>query len=386
MTKSALALLGAASILGLSACATVEEPRAIASAEISATTAPDLLAEGFENPPNSARPRTWWHWMNGNITQEGIARDLDWMHRIGLGGFQNFDASLQTPQIVENRLVYMTPEWREAFRFAASEAARLDLEMAIAASPGWSETGGPWVAPEDGMKKLVWGATLLRDGEEFGGTFNRAPSTTGPFQDVHFEDELAGIGGAESAVPPEASGHVAVLAFPLTASSLVAPRFSLADGSEVDGAVIIDGDLATSYALPLADDLSGTLSITYPNEVTVRSLQLSIPGLVMPFRSTPILPVLEARVDGAWLEVAQLPLANIPSTFGFDSVTAREFRIRIAANEDTTSSTELAGVEGAMSFDIFATGELDTLAIADLRLSDGHRMNRVEEKAGYASV
>jgi hypothetical protein len=42
----------------------------------------DSLKAGFENPPNSARPRVWWHWMNGNITQEGIKLDLEWMHRV----------------------------------------------------------------------------------------------------------------------------------------------------------------------------------------------------------------------------------------------------------------------------------------------------------------
>ena len=54
----------------------------------------DPLKSGFENPPNGARPRVWWHWMNGNITKEGIKLDLEWMHRVGLGGFQNFDAAL----------------------------------------------------------------------------------------------------------------------------------------------------------------------------------------------------------------------------------------------------------------------------------------------------
>lgn len=50
------------------------------------------LEAEFLKPPQSARPRVWWHWMNGNITKEGIRADLEWMHRIGLGGFQNFDA------------------------------------------------------------------------------------------------------------------------------------------------------------------------------------------------------------------------------------------------------------------------------------------------------
>ncbi len=49
---------------------------------------PDLaeLRAGFENPPNAARPRVWWHWMNGNVTKEGITKDLERMERIGSGG------------------------------------------------------------------------------------------------------------------------------------------------------------------------------------------------------------------------------------------------------------------------------------------------------------
>jgi hypothetical protein len=69
--------------------------------------APDHLAEGFVDPPNSAHPRVWWHWMNGNITQDGIDKDLDWMKRVGLGGAQAFDVALATPQIVDKRLAYM---------------------------------------------------------------------------------------------------------------------------------------------------------------------------------------------------------------------------------------------------------------------------------------
>jgi hypothetical protein len=111
------------------------------------------LEASFAAPPASARPRVWWHWMNGNITKEGIREDMEWMKRVGIGGLQNFDANLLTPQIVEQRLVYMTPQWKDAFRYAAGLADSLDLELAIASSPGWSETGGPWVKPEEGLKK-----------------------------------------------------------------------------------------------------------------------------------------------------------------------------------------------------------------------------------------
>src|SRR5271157_432973 len=94
----------------------------------------DPLKNGFENPPNGARPRVWWHWMNGNITKEGIKLDLEWMHRVGLGGFQNFDAALDTPQVVEHRLAYMTPEGKDAFKYATILADKLGLEEAIAGS------------------------------------------------------------------------------------------------------------------------------------------------------------------------------------------------------------------------------------------------------------
>ena len=89
-------------------------------ATAAAQSSADPLQRGFENPPESARPRVWWHWMNGNITKDGIKLDLEWMRRVGLGGFQNFDAALETPQVVDKRLAYMTPEWKDAFKYATA--------------------------------------------------------------------------------------------------------------------------------------------------------------------------------------------------------------------------------------------------------------------------
>ena len=50
----------------------------------------DPLKAGFLQPPASARPRVWWHWMNGNITKEGIKLDVEWMHRVGPGRLPEF--------------------------------------------------------------------------------------------------------------------------------------------------------------------------------------------------------------------------------------------------------------------------------------------------------
>src|SRR5215469_6435807 len=145
---------------------------------------PDALAEGFYAPPDRAKPRVWWHWMNGNITQQGIEKDLQWMKRVGIGGLQNFDGAFETPQVVDQRLIYMTPEWHDAFRYATRLAEELGLEFAIASSPGWSETGGPWVKPEDGMKKLVWTETPVEGDRRFAGKLAAPPSVAGPFQEI----------------------------------------------------------------------------------------------------------------------------------------------------------------------------------------------------------
>ena len=147
----------------------------------------------------SARPRVWWHWMNGNITKEGIKLDLEWMHRVGLGGFQNFDAALDTPQVVDKRLAYMTPEWKDAFKYATTLADQLGLEEAIAGSPGWSESGGPWVPASEGMKKYVWSETFVEGGKPFTGKLAHPPANTGAFQNVSIHDVIA---GARRVLPP----------------------------------------------------------------------------------------------------------------------------------------------------------------------------------------
>ncbi len=65
------------------------------------------LDEGFHQPPASAFPQTWWHWMNGNVTKEGITMDLEAMKEIGVGGFQNFDAGTLIPK---GPIVYLSPQ------------------------------------------------------------------------------------------------------------------------------------------------------------------------------------------------------------------------------------------------------------------------------------
>ena len=73
--------------------------------QVASSPAPVVWEAEFERPPDSARPWTWWHWINGNLTKEGITADLEAMQRIGLGGAQILTvAGLGTPRAGRSRL------------------------------------------------------------------------------------------------------------------------------------------------------------------------------------------------------------------------------------------------------------------------------------------
>lgn len=118
----------------------------------------------FANPPHAAKPQTWWHWMNGNVTREGVTADLEAMAEIGLGGAHIFDAGCAIPA---GPLAFDTPDWYAMLKHACAEAKRLGLELTLSNCSGWSSSGGPWIQPPDGMKyvhvlttNIVGGTTL----------------------------------------------------------------------------------------------------------------------------------------------------------------------------------------------------------------------------------
>ena len=101
----------AAAVAGL--LALVARGLAQAPDDVLAQAPDDALARGFQQPPDSARPRTWWHW-TGNVTTAGITKDLEWMKRVGIAGFQLADVNAGGGQTVEQKIVFGTPEWLAA--------------------------------------------------------------------------------------------------------------------------------------------------------------------------------------------------------------------------------------------------------------------------------
>lgn len=81
----------------------------------------DILVSGFSNPPAEAKARTWWHWVNGHVSREGIIADLEAMHRLGIQEAKLFNVDMGIPN---GTLKYLSPEWLDMLAFAVSEAKR----------------------------------------------------------------------------------------------------------------------------------------------------------------------------------------------------------------------------------------------------------------------
>jgi hypothetical protein len=353
----------------------------------------DPLEQGFQQPPDSAKPRVWWHWMNGNISKEGIKLDLEWMHRVRLAGFQNFDAALATPQVVDHRLAYMTPEWKDAFKYATTLADQLGMEEAIAGSPGWSETGGPWVPGSQGMKKYVWSETFVEGGNPFTGTLAHPPSNTGAFQNMGVRDSLAAPAGAPA--PPQYYADAAVIAYRRAASDvsvqLLHPKLTASAGSP-DAAILSDGDLekTTKLPIPKAGD-SSWIQYEFAQPMTIRSLSIvtkgvdfitaMVAGISNPEKS------LEASDDGrSFRLVVKVPEGGAPShTLSFPPVTAKFFRVRFERTPPPPVPAWASGIDPE-SLGIKIGPPPTDYEIAELVLHPGARVNRFEEKAAFTPV
>ena len=325
--------------------------------------------------------------MNGNITKEGIALDLDWMKRTGLGGFQNFDAALNTPQVVEKRLIYMTPGWKDAFLFATKKADALGLEMAIAGSPGWSESGGPWVQPKQAMKKFVWSETYVEGGKAFSGVLAKPPTVSGPFGSLAQADGLAMLSGAMADAPKTVDYYAdsTVVAYRLPeASGVVAKAKVTSSSGDVDGAVLQSGDLMKFVSLPKAPvGQSAWIQFEYAQPTAIRGVTFALGGPRNPLAQflpdAKDGPEFESSVDGKTFQpVLKMPSAGaVQHTVSFAPVTGRFFRLSfVSAPEPPVSLDELQLVGVA--------AKKTAYTISEVILHQDARVNRFEEKAAFA--
>ncbi|MDG2003728.1 MAG: glycosyl hydrolase [Novosphingobium sp.] len=363
-------------LLALTSATLVAQP---SIAKEAAPASGDALLEQFRNPPPSARPRVWWHWVNGNITEDGINKDIEWMARIGIGGAQIFDVARPMPSMVEKPLPYMSPAWRSAFGAAATKADTLGIELGVASSPGWSETGAPWVGPDDAMKKVVWSSIEIAGGKRFVGNLPKPPDVSGPFQELDADTHH----GSKTIHYYRDALVLALPRDPLTGP--VRAGEALINGAATDPDALQDGYLDTGVAFPRASRAEpGTVQYSFDKARTVRSARLFIanaPGSVL---SGPFTPRLEASEDGkVWQTVGTFTQTSVPSTISFPEVSARHFRLLLTYGMPGPINFSAApGVDLRMAAGL--GGEVRAPIIAEFQLSSDPRVNAFEQKAAFA--
>lgn len=161
-----------------------------ATAQGSAKADENFLREGFAHPPQEARVRCYWWWLNGNTTAETITHDLEEMKSHGIAGALLVDADGSGQEgnaEVPVGPAIGSPQWVKLYVHALKEAERLGLEISLNVTSRWDVgiIGGATVTPEDALKKLTFSRQVIEGGGK------RAVSLTAPRTENGFYRPIA---------------------------------------------------------------------------------------------------------------------------------------------------------------------------------------------------
>jgi hypothetical protein len=251
------------------------------------------LEKNFAAPPETAKPRTYWFHMSGNISKPGITADLEAMKEIGLGGTLFMNVSVGMPTDLVEKKDFMTPAWQDCFQHMLNESARLGLDFGSALCDGWGNAGGPAIPPELAMQQLTWSETRVQ-----GGAAVAVAKLPQPATQLDYYREIA------------------VLAFPTPPGDrAIAP-------------------LAAKKGINLKRPEAGFAEVRFDFDAPVKVHELTLADVAgqNPF-GNPI-AVLEASDDGkTWREVKKFPTSwrghpRTDLTVAFDPLTARYVRVQ----------------------------------------------------------
>ena len=167
MKKTALTFAATALLVGVAALVSCGDEN---------TMLPDKehLARGFDgkdrklfvSPERVHYPETWFHFIGGNVSLEGITADLEAIADAGISGVHLFHGQFggKWPETGED-ITCLSERWDDAVKYTAEECKRLGLSFTMQNCPGWAMSGGPWITPENAMRDLVHSRTDVQGGE-----------------------------------------------------------------------------------------------------------------------------------------------------------------------------------------------------------------------------
>lgn len=245
----------------------------------------ETMQKRFSEVPEDQPLAVYWYWLDGNISEEGVVKDLYAMKAVGINRVQI--GMIGDGQGAPRGKVRMfTREWWKILRTMFRTAGELGIEVGLFNSPGWSQSGGPWVKSEQSMRYL----TAVND------------TVQGP---VRYSVPLSSIG--------DVGQDVKVLAYPVKSM-----------GAEV----LVADNVADETSIVLSSD----------EKITARSLSLYFTAGGASDMELSVRKGNEwVMVDRRYLDrsntaniVGFVPLA--PYVFSLPDVEGKDFRVTLARN------------------------------------------------------
>jgi hypothetical protein len=140
---------------------------------------PTALEAGFFNPPASVQTSVYWYWMSDNISKQGVVKDLYAMKSVGIN--RAFIGNIGYESTPYGKVKLFTEEWWDILHTALKTAAELNIEIGIFNSPGWSQSGGPWIKPQQAMRYLKSSEIQVKGPQKLNTILSKPD---GDFQDV----------------------------------------------------------------------------------------------------------------------------------------------------------------------------------------------------------
>ncbi|MDD2525525.1 MAG: glycosyl hydrolase [Bacteroidales bacterium] len=113
------------------------------------------IEQTFRDVPKSSPIGVYWYWMSDNISKEGVIKDLQAMKAAGINRAYIGNIAQPPSDIPYGKVKIFTDEWWDIIHTALKTAGELDIEIGIFNSPGWSQSGGPWIKPQQAMRYLT---------------------------------------------------------------------------------------------------------------------------------------------------------------------------------------------------------------------------------------
>lgn len=212
----------------------------------------------FLNPSKVYRPETWFHYIGGNVSKEGITRDLEAIAKAGISGIQLFHGQFGGPWPgVEPQITSLSPNWDDAVKHTAMECRRLGLRFSMNNCPGWATSGGPWITPSNAMRNLIWSRTDVTGGQ--------ANSLVLPVPEPHNEEWRD-------------YKDIAVLAFPTPAGDTGKPLIpqSISSNTNFKWAPYFAGEAREAIRLsPAAPGKPYWIEVAFEKATVLRSVEFS---------------------------------------------------------------------------------------------------------------